>query len=75
LLGLRLEVDTLRCTPCFPADWTEFQVHYRFQETVYHIKVLKSANEDSGGNLTVDGIVHERKDIKLVNDLSEHFVE
>jgi cellobiose phosphorylase len=75
LLGLRLEVDTLHFAPCFPADWTEFQVHYRFQETVYHIKVLKSAKEDSERNMTVDGIVHEGKAIKLANDLSEHFVE
>jgi cyclic beta-1,2-glucan synthetase len=75
LLGLRLEIDTLHFAPCFPADWTEFQVHYRFQETVYHIKVLKSADTDSEKKMTLDGVFHDGKMIKLTNDLQEHFVE
>ena len=40
LLGLRLEVDRLHVAPCFPANWQEFKVHYRYRETVYHIVVL-----------------------------------
>jgi cyclic beta-1,2-glucan synthetase len=75
LLGLRLEIDTLHFAPCFPADWTEFQVHYRFQETVYHIKVLKSAEQDRENNMTLDGVAYDGKTIKLMNDLQEHFVE
>ena len=46
LLGLRLEVDTLRVAPCLPADWTAFTVHYRYRETAYHIAVLQTP----GGN-------------------------
>jgi cyclic beta-1,2-glucan synthetase len=38
LLGLRLEVDKLHITPCLPADWQAFTVHYRHRETVYHIR-------------------------------------
>ncbi len=75
LLGLRLEVDTLHFAPCFPADWNEFQVHYRFQETVYHIKILKSANQDDERKMTLDGVAYDGKAIKLMNDLREHFVE
>ena len=30
LLGLKLEVNRLRITPCFPPDWKSFQVHYRY---------------------------------------------
>jgi cyclic beta-1,2-glucan synthetase len=74
LLGLRLEVDMLHFAPCFPTEWNGFQVHYRFQETVYHIKVLQSA--DSGNrSMTLDGVVQEGKTVKLVNDQREHFVE
>ena len=51
------EVDTLHFAPCFPADWTEFQVHYRFQETVYHIKITKSADQYGEKKMTfVDGV-------------------
>ncbi len=41
LLGLTLEVDKLRFTPCLPADWTGFTMHYRYRETVYHIIVQR----------------------------------
>ena len=75
LLGLRLEVDKLHFAPCFPADWTGFKVHYRFRETVYHITVLQSPNHDGEMNVTTDGIPHDDKTVKLVNDLQEHFVE
>ena len=75
LLGLRLEIDTLHFAPCFPADWNEFQVHYRFQETVYHIKILKSADQDGEKKMTLDGVAHDGNAVKLTNDLREHFVE
>ena len=41
LLGLRLEVYKLHVEPCLPADWDCFTVHYRYRETVYHIKVVQ----------------------------------
>jgi len=41
LLGLMLEKDKLRFTPCLPSDWKSFKVHYRYSETVYHIAVLQ----------------------------------
>ena len=46
LLGLRLEVDKLRFTPCLPADWQGFKMHYRYRETVYHIAVLRPPAEN-----------------------------
>ena len=42
LLGLRLDVDRLRFTPCLPADWKSFLLHYRYRETFYHITVTRS---------------------------------
>jgi cyclic beta-1,2-glucan glucanotransferase len=75
LLGLRLEVDALHFAPCFPADWTGFKVHYRFQETVYHITVLQSPDHDGALNSVMDGVPLDGKKIRLVNDLQEHFVK
>jgi len=74
LLGLRLEVDKLHFAPVFPADWTEFKVHYRFRETVYHITVLQSPDGDGEINVAIDGISQEGKTVPLINDLQEHFV-
>jgi cyclic beta-1,2-glucan glucanotransferase len=75
LLGLRFEVDKLHFTPCFPTDWAEFKVHYRFRETVYHITLTQSTDREGGVSMTVDGVPHDGAAIMLVNDLQEHFVE
>ena len=75
LLGLRLEVDTLRFAPCIPAHWKAFKVHYRYRETVYHIGVLHTGAGDGETSVTVDGVERHDKAILLVDDRQEHSVE
>jgi cellobiose phosphorylase len=74
LLGLRLEVDTLRFAPCLPVDWEGFTVHYRYRETVYHIAVLQTVCERGGMGVTLDGVEKDDKAIVLVDDRQEHSV-
>jgi len=75
LLGLRLEVDTLRLAPCLPADWKAFKVHYRYRETVYHIAVLQMPGGSDETSVTVDGVERHDQAIPLVDDRQEHSVE
>jgi cyclic beta-1,2-glucan synthetase len=75
LLGLRLEVDKLHVTPCLPADWETFKVHYRYRETVYHIAVLQTHVGNGEASVTVDGVEQPDKAIPLVDDRQEHSVE
>lgn len=75
LLGLRLEVDKLHFTPCFPAHWTGFKVHYRFRETVYHITVLQTPDHIGEMTITMDGLSFDGQQVQVTNDLKEHFVE
>lgn len=75
LLGLRLEVDKLHFAPCFPLEWTSFKIHYRFQETVYHVTVRQSPDHEGEMHVAIDGVPHEGKFVSLVNDLREHFVD
>ena len=75
LLGLRLEVDTLRFAPCLPADWTTFKLHYRYRETVYHITVLQTHAADSKTGVTVDGVEQQDGAVPLVDDQQEHIIE
>ncbi|MCX6678148.1 MAG: cyclic beta 1-2 glucan synthetase [Methanothrix sp.] len=72
LLGLRLEVDTLRFAPCIPDDWKSFRLHYRYRETFFHITVTR---EGAAQSVTVDGQVQSDGSIHLVDDQREHFVE
>jgi len=75
LLGLELEVDKLRFTPCLPADWEGFKMHYRYGETVYHITVLTIPVGKGGKRVVVDGRVQDDHSITLIDDRKEHWVE
>jgi cellobiose phosphorylase len=79
LLGLRLEVDRLYFTPCFPAEWKEFKLHYRYRETYYHITVrrpeVEADEEIDASSVTIDGVTQDDAFIALVDDRREHRVE
>ena len=79
LLGLRLEVDRLHVTPCLPAHWEAFKIHYRYRETVYHIAIAQFHADDGGKRfstrVTVDGVEQDGEAIPLVDDHLEHTVE
>jgi cellobiose phosphorylase len=75
LLGLRLATDKLHFAPCVPAEWKSFEVHYRYRETVYHIRVLLLHDADSATKLTVDGVDQSGPAIPLDDDRRQHSVE
>ncbi len=75
LLGIRLEVDKLHVEHCLPADWGGFTLHYRYRETVYHIKVVQGRADEGVESVTVDGVVQRAQTIPLTDDHKEHFVE
>ncbi len=73
-LGLRKKGDQLRFAPCIPVGWDSFKVHYRYQNTMYHISVQQ---ENFAGKMTVtiDDVVQEDSMVVLVDDWLEHDVE
>jgi len=75
LLGLKLEVDSLRFAPCLPADWKGFKVYYRYRETFYEIDVRQQHGVESRTIVTVDGIEQQDEAIPLVDDRRNHSVE
>ncbi|MBO6851769.1 MAG: hypothetical protein JJ867_15125, partial [Marinobacter sp.] len=76
LLGVQLEVDRLRITPCVPAQWDSYKVHYRFRDTVYHITVrCQGESPGQGGRIMLDGQPCPDEFIPLVDDRQEHFVD
>jgi cyclic beta-1,2-glucan synthetase len=74
LLGLTLEVDRLRFTPCFPADWKEFKMYYRYRETSYSIDVRRQPGGEARTIVTVDGMEQQGDVIPLVDDRRNHSV-
>jgi len=75
LIGLHLEVDQLRITPCLPANWTHFKIHYRYRETFYHITVQVHGADAAVAHLTLDGAKLPDDFVTLVDDGRDHTVE
>ncbi|MDO8931809.1 MAG: cyclic beta 1-2 glucan synthetase, partial [Rhodocyclaceae bacterium] len=79
LLGLRLAGTTLHLAPCLPADWTAFNIHYRYRETVYHIAIAQRRSGDASRNdatsVTVDGVAQQELAISLLDDRCDHRVD
>ncbi len=75
LLGLHLEVDQLRFTPCLPREWKSFKIHYRYRETFYHITVRSSGGGMTVSRLVLDGINQPDLFVHLVDDRRDHNIE
>ncbi|HMA87332.1 MAG TPA: glucoamylase family protein [Burkholderiales bacterium] len=75
LLGLRLTADRLHFAPCLPADWQQFQLHYRYRETAYHITVRQASGAQAGMTVSMDGVLRSDPTVPLVDDRREHRVE
>ncbi|MDQ3414069.1 MAG: hypothetical protein M3480_03715, partial [Verrucomicrobiota bacterium] len=76
LLGVHLENNHIRLEPRFAPGWNSYKVHYRYQQTVYHITIMRVGHEpDAQAGLVLDGQSLEGSAIPLTNDLAEHFAE
>ncbi len=75
LLGLHREVDRLRVTPVLREGWDGYEIHYRFHETVYHIRVRNLGGDPASIRTTVDGAVQSDGTIALHDDRRDHDVE
>ena len=75
LLGITLEVDQLRLTPCLPADWDGFKIQYRYRETAYNIEVVRGPTHGGDIQVEMDGNDRLDKVIPLVDDHTLHRVK
>ncbi len=72
LVGLHLEVNRLRITPCVPAGWGQFKVHYRYRDTFYHITIHPAGTGKQ--RLILDGTQISDDYVTLIDDRQNHEV-
>ncbi len=73
LLGLRLNIDVLTVSPLFPPDWNQYTLHYRYRNTFYHIRVVKTGPQTTQVHrMILDGVEQHDKSIHLMDDGKEH---
>jgi cellobiose phosphorylase len=75
LLGLHLDVDRLRFSPCLPPEWPSYKIHYRYRETAYHITIRNGGGGTAVQRVIADGVEQPDLTIPLVDDRNEHFAE
>ena len=65
LLGITIVGDQLHIKPCVPAYWNSYKIHYRYQDTNYHLTINRK--DKPGHNF--------EKVIQLEDDKVEHFIQ
>ena len=76
ILGLRKNGNMLTLNPCIPSEWKEYQITYRFHDTVYRIQILNPAGVQKGvSQIAVDGKINNVKQIELSNDRGNHNIQ
>ena len=48
ILGLKIENGYMTINPCIPKDWKEYQIQYKWKESIYHINVKNLDGKNSG---------------------------
>ena len=74
VLGLSVEADQLRMTPCCPEDWSSFELNYRWRDTLYRIEVHPSSVDVTGSGWALDGVACAACAVTLVDDRRQHEV-
>ena len=75
ILGLKIENGYLRIDPCIPKDWKEYSMQYKWENSVYTIKVSNPNNKNMGvTKVLLNGIEVENK-IKLDNSNRIYHIE
>lgn len=67
ILGLKIEKGKIKIQPCIPSNWKEYSICYKYEETIYNIKVKNPNSKNTGiTKIFVNG--KNEKEILLKND-------
>ena len=65
ILGLKIKNGYFSIEPCIPKEWKEYQIQYKWKDSIYHINIKNPNNKNSGvTKVLLNGIEVENK-IKL----------
>ena len=62
ILGLNVYHNYMSFNPCIPKNWEEFEIKYKFEESIYNIKVKNPDRKNSGiSKVLIDGVECKNK--------------
>ena len=60
ILGLNIYHNIMSFNPCIPKNWEEFEIKYKFGESIYNIKVKNPNRKNTGvTKVLIDGVESE----------------
>lgn len=74
LLGFKKRKDKIALEPLMKDGWEEFEIEYKYKNTVYKIKVMNNIKTGTS-RMIVDGVLKEGNSFELVDDGGIHFIE
>ena len=75
ILGFKIENGCIKIAPCIPKDWKEYQIQYKWKDSVYNIKIENPNGKNTGvTKVILDGNEIENN-IKLIGDRRIYNIE
>lgn len=70
ILGLDIKNGYLKLNPHVPQNWSEYEIRYKYKNSIYNIKVIKQSNNfetnyNKNMKFICNGIEIEEKKVKL----------
>ena len=60
ILGIKIYCNTMSFAPCIPKTWEQYEIKYKFGESIYNIKVKNPNRKNTGiTSITVNGNISE----------------
>lgn len=69
ILGLKIENETLSINPCISSEWQEYEIRYKFGESIYNIKVQNPNRKCTGvEKFLLNGVEIPEKKIRILDN-------
>ena len=66
ILGLQIEKGVLKLKPCIPNDWKQYEIKYKYGDSMYNIKVINKNSKSTGiEKIYLNGNLVENNEITL----------
>ena len=72
---MKIENNIIYFTPCIPDEWEEYSIQYKYQTSIYNIKVKNQNKTNQVQELIINGIKEDTKMIKLMDNNKIYNVE
>ncbi len=74
ILGLNIQGNILKVNPCIPDNWKEYNIRYKYKNSIYNIKVINENNKEEK-RIIVNGKKLDSEEIILSENSGINSVE